>query len=283
FCRLLYSSAAFVNHAWNVENGRFRNFMGFDRRWLDDGGSDDCCARAFEALCVTAAKTSRADLRDWATDLAHEVALQAPDWRSVRSHALVIKAAIAGGSELLGKQHKGLIQLSAEALMAAFSEGRRSGHSWFEHIPTYDNARLPKALILAGQHLRDDAMVEAGLGALDFIMRHQTAPQGCFSPVATSSFDASSAEHPCFDQQPIEALATVEACLAAWQVTGDPRRSAEAEAAFNWFGGHNVHGLAVASPDDGGCHDGLTADGLNRNQGAESILCYHLASAAIRD
>jgi hypothetical protein len=85
-----------------------------------------------------------------------------------------------------------------------------------------------------------------------------------------------------FDQQPIEALATIDACLAAWRATGDSRHAIVARHVFCWFGGDNVHALPLARPEDGICHDGLTESGLNENHGAESILSYQLAASAIR-
>jgi hypothetical protein len=282
--RLAYTTAAFVNHAWNSGNGRFRNFMGYDRRWLDDGGSDDCCARAFESLCLTARYAARDDLRDWAANLARQTVPYAPEWRSLRARALVIGALAEDGSPAIGEDAaRRIISDNAAALMSALSEGRRAGHAWFEPQLSYDNARLPKALLLGGIYLGDRGLKQAGLSALDFIMTRQTSAQGRFCPVATSTFAESTADHPCFDQQPIETLATVEACLAAWRATNDPRYAKAAREAFLWFGGENDHALPVANPEDGGCYDALTAEGVNRNQGAESILAYHLASAAIRD
>jgi hypothetical protein len=282
--RLAYVTAAFVNYAWNADKGRFRNFMSYDRRWLDEGGSDDCCARALEALCLTARHATRPDLRDWAAALARQTLGHIPAWSSLRANALVVKALTEGGEAAIGKEdcHK-LVSAGAAKLMNALAEGRRTGHGWFEPSLTYDNARLPAALILAGAYLDNKEMKSAGLAALDFVMARQLSEQGGFCPVATSSFDETSASHPCFDQQPIEALATVDACFAAWRVTNDPRRAKAMRDAFLWFGGDNDHGLPLASAADGGCCDGLTADGVNRNQGAESILSYHLASAAIRE
>jgi glycosyltransferase involved in cell wall biosynthesis len=281
--RLAYTCAAFVNHAWNPDNGRFRNFMGYDRRWLDDGGSDDCCARAFEALCLTGNHAGRPDLRLWANDLAKAVASHAREWRSIRSRALVVKACLNGEGTILDRDEaRALIGESAETMMAALAAQRSAGGEWFEAGLTYDNARLPEALILAGGHLDRPDWTEAGLTTLGYLMRKQRSAQGWFSPVATNSFDANSASHPSFDQQPIEALATVDACIAAYHATGDDVWSGRAEAAFLWFSGQNDHGLALVTAADGGCYDGLTAFGFNQNQGAESILSYHLAAAAIR-
>jgi len=282
--KLANSCAAFVNHAWNSESGRFRNFMSFDRQWLDEGGSDDCCARALESLCLVARDWPQGELRDWAADLAREVLQHVHEWKSLRSHALIIKACIAGqGAVIEESEARRFVYENGMELMNALQKGRHEGHNWFEDCFAYDNARLPEALILAGEHLQDPEMLSMGLETLERVMKLQTTKQGWFAPVATSCFAESNADHVHFDQQPIEALATVDACFAAWRATGDTQHCAKARTAFEWFGGYNVHGLALARPSDGICHDGLTVAGLNGNHGAESILSYQLAAAAIRE
>ncbi len=282
--RLATSCAAFVSHAWNVETGRFRNFMGFDRRWLDEGGSDDCCARTLEALCLVSRHRPHEGLAEWAADLAREVIRHAGEWTSVRARALTIRAMLsAEGGIVSAEEAQAHIGAAASVLMSAALKGREEGHDWFEPCFAYDNARLPEALMLAGERLQDPDMLSMGIELHDRIMKRQMSPKGWFMPVATSCFDNDGAEHVHFDQQPIEALATVEACFTAWRVTGDTRHCADARMTFNWFGGHNVHGLALARPDDGICYDGLTVAGLNRNHGAESILSYHLAAIVIRE
>jgi len=280
--KLAGSCAAFLNHAWNPDTGRFRNFMGFDRRWLDEGGSDDCCARALEALCVLARDWPHAELRDWAADLAREVIQHIHTWTSLRSHALLIKACIAAENSVISPEETSrLIEKAATPLLTAARNGRAEG--WFEPTFAYDNARLPEALILAGERLQDADMLSAGFETLEHLMKLQVTPQGWFAPVATSGFAETRADHAHFDQQPIEAVATVDACLAAWHATGDTRHVRGARLAFEWFGGHNVHGVALAKPEDGVCHDALTIAGLNRNHGAESILSYQLAATSIRN
>ncbi len=282
--RQAVTCAAFVNHAWNPQAGRFRNFMSYNRQWLDDGGSDDCCARALEALCLFARDWHESDLRDWASDLAREAIQHIGEWSSLRAQALTIKALLAAEDRIIGPAEAGeRIGAPAEALMQALTTGRNEGHLWFEPCFTYDNARLPEALILAGERLDDADMLGAGLDALERLMKLQTSAEGWFMPVATSKFAECDANHVHFDQQPLEALATIEACFVAWRVTGDTRYCAEARMAFDWFGGRNAHGLPLARPEDGMCADGLTVAGLNRNCGAESILSYQLAAVSIRE
>jgi hypothetical protein len=282
--RVATSCAAFVSHAWNSETGRFRNFMGFNRQWLDEGGSDDCCARALEALCLMARHWPQPGLAEWAADLARDVVKHTGEWSSLRAQALIIRSMLVAEGGIIGDQEaQKNIEAAASILLQAARQGRDEGHDWFEPCFAYDNARLPEALMLAGDRLQDPDMLSMGIELHDRIMKRQTSAKGWFMPVATSCFDNDGADHVHFDQQPIEALATVEACFTAWRVTGDTRHCADARMTFNWFGGHNVHGLALARPEDGICHDGLTVAGLNRNHGAESILSYHLAAIVIRE
>lgn len=280
--RLAETCASFVSHAWNRETGRFRNFMGFDRSWLDEGGSDDCCARALEAVCLMARHWPQPDLRDWAADLAREVFQHVAKWPALRAHAFLIKAALTARDCVIGEEEATrFIRTSADVLLSAALEGR-AAHGWFEPVLSYDNARLPEALILAGEALDDGDMLATGLETLDLLMKRQVSRQGWFTPAPTSRFD-NGADHPLFDQQPIEALATIEASFAAWRATGDTRHAVDARLAFDWFGGHNIHALPLARPEEGICFDGLTIDGVNRNHGAESILSYQFAALAVRE
>jgi glycosyltransferase involved in cell wall biosynthesis len=270
--------AAFVNHAWNEDAGRFRNFMSWDRRWLDEGGCDDCNGRALEALCVTAAEDPGDDIREWAIDLARRAFQHAPAWTSLRASAHVVKACLAGEGAVFEPDE---VQRTAAAFRDRMMAAYREQAPWFEPRLAYDNALLPGALILAARRLGDDEALQAGLSALDWLMERQTAPVGYFRPVPTSIFAESNATHAAFDQQPIEALATISACAAAWLATTDDRWKHHARQTFLWFCGDNDLGLSLVTAD-GGCYDGLTRTGCNRNQGAESILSYHLAASTMR-
>ncbi len=282
---LAYVYAAFVNHAWNPETGRFRNFMSYGRRWLDDGGSDDCCARTFESLVDVIRSNLPEDIRQWAADLAHRVSQVAALWSSVRSRAVMIKA-LARGLGRFGDADamKAMIATFGRDLHSLFCRHAHRDHVWFEKRLSYDNARLSEGLILAGEFLGEPDMVEDGVRSLRWLMHRQTVPKNgvrCFAPVATSQFDADTGDHPLFDQQPLEVLATIDACLTAWRVTGDRAWRQEAVRAWDWFHGRNCLGLDMVT-EDGGCYDGLTPDGVNRNQGAESILAYPLSWTALK-
>ncbi len=274
--------AGFVQYAWNPDLQRFRNFMRFDRTWCEDKGSEDSNGRALWSLGVTAAEARASKYRDWARILFDETASIAVDFGSPRARAF----AMLGAAAMLDA-HPGhalsrtLLERFGAELMALLDIARRPEWEWFEIVLAYDNARLPEALIRAGQALKRPDFTACGLSTLDWIVGQQTAPDGGFRAIGTESFGRAYADPMPFDQQPLEAQATIDACAAAFDATGDARWAEEASRAYRWYLGQNDLGLPLASTSDGGCFDGLTPHGLNRNQGAESILALQLASCAI--
>jgi glycosyltransferase involved in cell wall biosynthesis len=274
--------AAFVQYAWNPDTRRFRNFMNFDRTWCEDTGSEDSNGRALWALGVTARETGLAKHRDWARRLFDETASLALDLGSPRAQGFAML-----GSAAMLEAHPGhtlathiLTRFSAD-LLVLLERARRPEWRWFEIVLAYDNARLPEALIRAGIALGRQDLIDGGLETLDWIASQQTGPDGRFRAVGTESFGRPYADPLPFDQQPLEAQATIDACHAAFDATGDARWIDEAMRAYRWYLGRNDLDLPLATAQDGGCFDGLTPVGLNRNQGAESILALQLASVAI--
>lgn len=274
--------ASFVQYAWNPDARRFRNFMNFDRTWCEDVGSEDSNGRALWALGVTARDAHEVKHRDWARVMWDVTASLAFDLGSLRAQSFAMLGAAAmldahPGHELARE----ILQRFPDAHMAMLAETRRPEWEWFEIVLAYDNARMPQALIRAGQALGRDDLIEVGLSTLSWICSKQTSPHGRFRAVGTESFHRPYGEPLKFDQQPLEAQATVDACVAAHEATGDARWLAEARRAYGWFLGENDLEMPLATTADGGCFDGLMPAGLNRNQGAESILALQLASCAI--
>ncbi len=273
---------AFVQYAWNPEARRYRNFMNFDRTWCEDVGSEDSNGRTLWALGVTARDARDAKHRDWATVLFDETASLALELGSLRAQAFAMLGAAAMLEAKPGHELAlNLLRRFPDTHLALLEEARRPEWQWFEIVLAYDNARLPQALIAAGRALNRSDLIECGLSTLAWICEKQTSPEGRFRAVGTESFHRPYGEPLKFDQQPLEAQATVDACVEAYHATGDARWKSEAERAYGWFLGHNDLDLPLASQEDGGCFDGLMPGGLNRNQGAESILALQLASCAI--
>ena len=277
--RLGWSStfASFVQHAWNQDDGHFRNFMSFERTWLESKGSDDSNGRALWALGDTAAHSPVAGLQAWALE-----------WFDVTLRTLVStdspRALGFGmlGAALVQRQtggHTGaeaLLQRGGDLLHRLLASSRRPDWAWFEAVLGYDNPRLAQALIEAGHVLGRADWLEEGLATLGWVAQRQTSASGLFRPVGSESFGLTHDQRP-FDQQPLEAQAAIEACAAAYAVNPDPRWLVHAEAAYAWFFGANDRGAILADIATGRCRDGVTPRGANANCGAESILALQLA------
>lgn len=280
--RLTRIYAAFVEHGWNGQAGRFRNFMGYDRRWLDETGSEDSNGRTLWALGHVLRAAPEPACRRWAGELFDKAlplveAMAAP--RAI-AFAMLGMAAVLD-AEPGHARCRVLLRDAAGQFSRLLADARRPDWSWFEIMLSYDNARLPQAMIEAGRVLDDGAAIGVGLETLRWLLGMQTSPEGCFRPVGTESFGKPFASPAPFDQQPLEATATIDACLSAYRVDPGPVWRGAAHKAFAWFAGENDLATPLVGEDGTLCHDGLTPHGLNLNIGAESILALQMARHAM--
>ena len=275
--------AAFLNHAFDRQRGRFRNFMSFDRRWLEDTGSEDCQGHALWALGLCVSQTGHASFQMLAAQLFEQALPVAAEFVSPRAWAFTL----IGIDEYLrrfgGDRRASQIR---EALMAKltqrYADAATDDWHWFEEVVSYVNAKLPHAMILNGRSLNNPTMLELGLKTLRWLVKIQTSEAGSFRPIGSNGFFPRGKERAGFDQQPIEAQATISACIEAYHATGDMFWAAQARRAFEWFLGRNDLGLALYDPGTGGCRDGLHTDRLSQNQGAESTLAFLLSLAEMQ-
>jgi Glycosyl transferases group 1 len=280
--RLARIYAAFIQHAWNADVRRFRNFMDFGRNWLEAVGSEDSNGRTLWALGATANEAPDARLRRWALGLFDEAADIANAFNSPRALAF----AALGADHILAcvpdhPRALAIIERAASTLVGHLAAVRRPDWRWFETVLAYDNCRLPEALLRIGIRQDQRELVERGIETLEWIMDRQTAPSGLFRPIGSQGFGADAAILP-FDQQPVEIWAAIDACDAAYAATGDNRWIDRARHAFAWFFGENDRGIVIADAVTGTCCDGLTPRGVNLNEGAESTLAFHLGDNAFR-
>jgi glycosyltransferase involved in cell wall biosynthesis len=270
--------AAFIQHAWNPDTGRFRNFMSYDRRWLEPSGSEDSHGRTLWALAECACADTDPSRRAWAAMLFKTALPTVETFSSPRAWAFTLLGLDAYCTLDAGDLFaNGLRKRLADRLMALFAASQRKDWLWFEDVLAYDNARLSQALIQTGLAIHRPEYVAVGLQSLRWLMALQTAPSGHFRPVGSKSFGRIRQKPDPFDQQPVEASATISACLAAGRAEDDPTWSAGAMGAFGWFFGENDLQTALINPDSGSCSDGLHPDRPNENKGAESVLAYLLA------
>lgn len=274
--------AAFVQHAWNPDVGRFRNFMGFDRQWCEDIGSEDSNGRAFWSLGVTARDAPLSKHREWAGALFDHVFDALCELYPLRSRAFLMLGAAAMLDAKPGHtRSRDLLRRFGSESLDHYEAARRPGWEWFEPSLSYDNSRMSEAMLRGGMALGDQRMIACGLTTLEWLVEVQTAPEGHFRPIGNESFGRMYADPLPFDQQPLEAQAMIEAIEAAAAVDASPVWSERAALAYAWFLGRNDLDRPLATREDGGCYDGLTPDGVNRNQGAESLLALQFASVAM--
>lgn len=274
---------AFLWYAFNQETGRFRNFLSYDRRWREEVGSEDSHARAVWSLGAVLGRSKHEGIRGVASRM-FELALPATlEFKSPRAWAFTL----LGIHEYLRRYSGDRVAhnirgVLADRLMDLYQRTSSEDWVWFEDVVTYSNARLPHALLLCGQGMNRDDMVEAGLKSLKWLADVQRTKSGHFAFIGNQGFYRRGEERAYFDQQPIEAHGMVSACLEACRATGDRAWYKEAWCAFEWFLGRNDLGLSVYDPYTGGCRDGLHPGSLNQNQGAESTLAYLLSRAEMQ-
>lgn len=268
---------AFTWYAFNTETRRFRNFMDYQRNWLEESGSDDSHGRALWALGMVLGRSNTPALHNMASRVFQQSLLAILETTSPRAWAF----ALIGIHEYLGRfagdsRVTQVQQELAGRLLALYKANQMDGWNWYEDKLTYCNAALSHAMLLCGQSLPNLEMTEVGLASLDWLaaLQHSDTEGRHFVPIGSNGFYHQGGERARFDQQPVEAQAMISACLEAYRITGKKNWHMEAQRAFEWFLGRNDLHLAVYDPTTGGCRDGLHPDRPNENQGAESTLAF---------
>lgn len=277
--------ASFVQHAWNPDEKLFRNFMSFDRRWLEDRGSEDSHGRTLWALGQCARDDTEPSRRTWAANLFAQALPSMDKFTSPRAWAFTLLGldgyCTASGHDIFARRLRTRL---ADRLLDLLARTETKDWTWFEEGLSYDNARLSQALIVSGIATGTPSHVAAGLKTLRWLMPLQIAPEGHFRPVGTDGFFRNGRATPQhFDQQPVEVAATIAACLAAWHADHSPEWIVNAHCAFAWFLGCNDLSSPLVDLDTGSCRDGLHPDRVNENRGGESVLAYLLGLVDLRE
>jgi hypothetical protein len=276
--RLASTYLSFLHDA-QINDGRFHNFMSYDRSWLDAVGTHDSVGRAIWSLGYGMRYAPRSSWRRICKRLFGK-ALRSLDWLSyARSQAYAMiglshacEASIADGEI---PQYRHFLRMLAESLKEKYLDVRDGHWQWFENVLTYDNARLSEAMLRAGLSVHDDELIAIGLRTFEFY-RCTTTENGIHVPIGNEGWYPRGGTKPKYCQQPLEAAALVDAALVAYDATGDPAFRGTAQMGLDWYYGRNSRRIVMAR--NGGCLDGLNETSVNMNMGAESTLAY-LASA----
>ncbi|HSN68058.1 MAG TPA: glycosyltransferase family 4 protein [Thermoanaerobaculia bacterium] len=274
---------AFVSHSFNPPLGRFRNFMSYPRLWREEQGSEDSHGRSLWALGTVVGRSPDPGRHSLAGALFHGALPVVARFSSPRAWAYTL---LGIEQYLLAFEGDRTVEAAGREIAAhlsgLFSRTARPDWPWCEDRVTYCNARLPQALIATGSWLGDASMIETGVRSLEWLTTIQRTPDGEFAPIGTDGFFERGMTAAVFDQQPVEACATVSACMQAFRTTGEARWREHARRAFTWFLGQNQLQQALYDPLTGGCRDALHADRINQNEGAESTLSFLLALMDMR-
>ena len=275
--------AAFLHHAFDPKTKRFHNHLSFDRRWLDEQGSEDSHGRALWALGMGVGRSPYRSFQAMSGQIFTQALAATREFTSPRAWAFSLFGIHEYLQRLSGDRLANQVRETLTTrLMEQFDKTAQPDWPWFENRLSYDNAKLAHALVLSGRATGQQPVFERGLQALRWLVEVQAAESGDFRPIGNNGFYPRGGTRANFDQQPVEAQAMVSACLEAYRATSDAWWYEHAQRAFDWFLGWNDLGLELYSATTGGCRDALHVDRVNQNQGAESTLAFLLSLAEMR-
>lgn len=275
--RLIYKYLSFLCYAQNPD-GTFRNFMAYNREFSAEKASEDCLGRCLWALCfafsnpITPQNARKAiwDLIENALPNCHKLIYP-------RAKAYVIM-----GLKYLNQEKTNvLISELADSLSDQYEQYKDGDWHWFEDNITYCNATLPLAMLDAFGITKKERYKQIGFESLKFL-ECKTFSKGFFKPIGCNGWLYKGNEPAEFDEQPVEACETMLAFLEAYALSGNKAFIKKAKDCFFWYRGKNSKGLCLINDETGGCCDGITPDGLNLNQGAESVISFWLAYLEIK-
>ncbi len=272
----------FLLYAYNEKKGRFRNFMTYSRQWMEEIGSEDAHGRALWCLGKAVAFLDNPGHLAMSTTLFNQALPAAESFHSPRAIAFCLVGMHAYLDKFSGDSEvRRIRKVLADRLFDQFASQAKGDWPWLEKTLNYANGKLPHALLLSGQGMQRSDMIDMGLTALKWLLVIQTEDKH-FVPIGSNGWYVQGGPRARFDQQPVEANAMVEACVEAFNLTREHTWFENAAMCFNWFLGQNDLNMPLYDAKTGGCRDGLMADGINQNQGAESSLAWLLSLMALQ-
>jgi hypothetical protein len=278
--RLISTYLSFLHFAQRSD-GKFHNFMSYEQSFLDNEGSEDCFGRAVAACAYTLVSPVHENIKRTARDLLSRAQPWFDHLNSLRGRAHLMSALyFMARAEGTAQHVQGTVRSICEFFLDSYQSESAADWCWFEPVLCYTNAALPATLFLAYDLLREEEWLKVARKSLDFLYE-VTVAGGRLDLVGSYGWWVRGRERARFDQQPVDAAAFVDCCLAAWRATGEDRYREWAILGLDWFLGKNVHGLALYDASTGGCSDALNAEGVNLNQGAESTIAFLDAYLAV--
>jgi hypothetical protein len=261
-------------HYMQRDDGRFRNFLHYDRSYLDEVGSEDAFGRSIWSLGYLIRYAPNNSYKEFGLELFHRSYSQFTQLKSLRA----ISNTIIGICHYLKvySNDEGMVHtlsIVTKQLTDAYELHHSKNWNWFENELVYDNALLPLALLHSYEITGTVSVKNIALQTLRFL-ESKTLSRDYFTPIGNNGWHHRNNEQALFDQQAIEVMAMAFMYQQAFQVTKDPEHIKNLNTCFSWFLGNNALHVPLYDHETNGCCDGLACNGINRNQGAESTIAY---------
>jgi len=268
---LAFTYASWLSQAQRYD-GTWSNLqaLGHDIRALD---SEDSVGRALLA-CAIGMSSPWPDVQSLCRSMFNRHLPRTMRFRSPRAVAYTLTA-LCKVKKPLSRDHLHQIKHLSSFLLNLYKQNRKKGWHWFENIITYSNGILPQSLLCVYARTGDKSALTTAHDTLNFLC-DILFKSGYLSIIGNQGWYVRGKKVARFDQQPVDAASIAFACLEGYQIIGEQHYLDLARRAHRWYHGDNVHGLSLYDRNTGGCFDALTPEGVNLNQGAESLLCYLL-------
>jgi len=271
---------SFILHAFNEETGLSRNFMSYDRTWLEEIGSEESNANVLfvsgyliknppSDACLGVAKT-----------LFDRIINNTLSFTSPRAFALILMGCIFYLERFSGaREVRKVCRTFSERLSELYKRNSDERWKWFEPLAAYNNGRLPQALLMAGKFFKNKEYITQGLESLNWLYDVQYDREDKhMSLIGNNGWLVKGKQKAKYDQQPVEIPGLIDACYQAFQVTRDKEWITRLGIIFSWFLGNNDRNEHLYNYTTGGCFDGLSSSvAANQNQGAESTISWLLS------
>ncbi|KXK45139.1 MAG: glycosyl transferase group 1 [Chlorobi bacterium OLB5] len=273
---LLNTYLSFIHYAYNKNTGLFRNFMSYDRKWLEESGSEDSNGRTLFVLGYFIKNAENHSHLALCKMLFDSTLKNMEKFTSLRAISHIIMGCIFYLHRFSGARDvKRICRKLLERLNDEYSASSGNEWKWFEDFLTYDNARLPQALLMGGIYLKNSNYLYNGLEALnwyvDIIFDKE---KNYISLIGNDGWYFRGKDKSKFDQQPLEIVSIIDACYQAYLISEDMEWINKSGISFSWFLGNNDRQEPLYDFTTGGCYDGLTSAITNQNQGAESTVSW---------
>jgi len=264
------------------KDGMFHNSVGYDRRFIDETGSEDSYGRSLWAVgCVISSKIYE-NIKATAKFIFDNAIENYKKINSLRGKAFTIHGLYNYYTVYKNKDIKEKVKYLADFLVRKYKQNKSEGWRWFENSVTYSNGIIPSSLFLAYEMLGDKKYLEVGKESLDFLS-NLVIIDNKLVLIGHNGWYLKNGERSFHDQQPVDAASMVYAYKIAYNITKENKYYQNSLIAFHWFLGKNSINQVVYDEVTGGCFDGLLPNCLNLNQGAESTISYLIARLNVEE